>query len=553
MWNLLAAYQPGLPWMGTSFMWATQPWSGHYELKSAVHVTAHWTQFTQPGWYYLTNTGATTGGGSGFFAQGGTYATLVEKQDGSGSFSIVMEKIHHDRSKCVRPGLPEYDVAEETVTFVLSGPAATLALSQGKLAYWLSTLKYNGETSTIFEQQPPLAVTAGSTAGTAQVTLTVPVDSVITVSSILSGPTKGLFPDPPAQSDFPIPYSDSFNSYTLHSEPSYFADQAGSWEVLDSGDAAHGLAMRQMVPTTPICWAGDFAPVSVFGEIAWTDVSHSIDFNIDAQSTNGAAASIGARVTGTTRSHGVFVSVSLDGSWTLWYDLGKNESAASGTLPVSVKKGEWHTLALTVTGTTATAQLDSHLLFSNIDIGACNCPNGWTAVGTGWSYEFVWFDNYNIASATNNGVTCAKAAAGQSAVLEGASTEHDLNFRYSYSTSSGQISLLSDPSLCLGVEGTDPGSGYPNVALVTCASGDDGQHWTLQLNATTTQMVNGFKSMGYCLDITNGNTGSGSNAELYDCNGGDNQKFVMDEDGRIINTGYTEPKKAVGACDPIAQ
>jgi galactosylceramidase len=553
MGNLLAAYQPGLPWMGTSFMWATQPWSGHYELKSAVHVTAHWTQFTQPGWFYLANTGATTGGGSGFFAQGGTYATLVEKQDGSGAFSIVMEKIHHDRSKCVRPSLPEYDVAEEDVTFVLSGPAATLALSQGKLAYWLSTLRYNGVDSTVFEQQTPLTVTKGSADGTAQVTLTVPVDSIITVSSILTGPSKGLFPDPPAQTDFPIPYTDDFNAYPLHSEPSYFADQAGSWEVLDSGDASHGLAMRQMVPSKPICWAGDFAPVSVFGEIAWTDVSHSIDFNVDAQSSQGAAASLGARVTGTTRSHGVFVSVSTSNTWSLWYDLGQNKTALSGTTPVAIKPGDWHTLSLTVKGTAASATLDGIALFTNADISACDCPHGWTAVGTGWSYEYVWFDNYNIASATNNGVTCAKAAAGQCAVLEGASTEHDLNFRYSYDTTTSQVSLLSDPTLCLGVQGTDPNSGYPNVGLVACAGGDDGQQWSLQLNATTTQMASQYKGMGYCLDITNSATNSGANAELYTCNGGDNQKFVMDEDGRIINTGFTEPKKAVGACDPIAQ
>ena len=53
------------------------------------------------------------------------------------------------------------------------------------------------------------------------------------------------------------------------------------------------------------------------------------------------------------------------------------------------------------------------------------------------------------------------------------------------------------------------------------------------------------------MDVTNQASSAGSNVELYECNGGDNQKFVLDEDGRIVNTGYVEPKKAVGACNAI--
>ncbi|KAA0170822.1 hypothetical protein FNF27_06517 [Cafeteria roenbergensis] len=547
MWNLLASYYPGLPWMGTSFMWATQPWSGHYQVKSAVYVTAHWTQFTRPGWSYLA---VDSTGGSGFFAKGGTYASLVENADGTGHFSVVMEKIHHDRSKCVRPGLPEYSVEQESVTFRLTGPAAATAAAQGKLALWTSVLRYNGQESTLFEQQAPIPV-ARAPDGSVNFTVTVPVDGVITVSTMLTGPAKGGVAMPPSAAPFPVPYSDDFNDYPLHSEPSYFADQAGSWEVLDSRDPAHGLAMRQMVPQKPICWAGDYAPVSVFGETTWTDVNHSVDFMIDPESSATAAASIGARVTGTTRPNGVFVSVGLDGTWTAYYNLGDGKSAAQGKLPVDVKPSQWHNLALAITGSRASAWLDGIALFENMDVSTCNCPSGWTAVGTGWTYEFVWFDNYAVNSATNAGVLCAPAASGQSAILEGTSTAFDANFRYRYSFQQGSLTLISNPSLCLGVSGKDPSSGYPNVALVACDPQDASQAWDLQLNSTTTQFVNGFENKGYCMDVTGQASWAGANVELYECNGGDNQKFVLDEDGRIVNTGYVEPKKAVGACSAI--
>ncbi len=44
-----------------------------------------------------------------------------------------------------------------------------------------------------------------------------------------------------------MPYSDDFEGYAVSSEAAYFSDQAGSWEIVASGEPGHGMVMRQTV------------------------------------------------------------------------------------------------------------------------------------------------------------------------------------------------------------------------------------------------------------------------------------------------------------------
>ena len=79
-------------------MTANQPWSGHYDVTTPLWIVAHTTQFSQPGWRYLSSSGELEHGGS-----------LVAMTDGS-NLTVVMETMSHDASVCIRPPLPGYEV-----------------------------------------------------------------------------------------------------------------------------------------------------------------------------------------------------------------------------------------------------------------------------------------------------------------------------------------------------------------------------------------------------------------------------------------------------------
>ena len=46
-WNLIAAYYPDLPYGGDGLMWAENPWSGNYQIKSPIWISAHTTQVSK--------------------------------------------------------------------------------------------------------------------------------------------------------------------------------------------------------------------------------------------------------------------------------------------------------------------------------------------------------------------------------------------------------------------------------------------------------------------------------------------------------------------------
>lgn len=93
-------------------MTANEPWSGHYELTTPLWITAHTTQFTQPGWKYLKTVG--------HLKSGGSYVAL---SDGKGSLTIIIETMTHNHSICLYDGksLPPYTVEDQTASFVLGG------------------------------------------------------------------------------------------------------------------------------------------------------------------------------------------------------------------------------------------------------------------------------------------------------------------------------------------------------------------------------------------------------------------------------------------------
>ncbi|KAL5460123.1 hypothetical protein EMCRGX_G033550 [Ephydatia muelleri] len=371
-WNLIASYYNGLPFFQEGLMTAIEPWSGHYEVMGPVWISAHTTQFTEPGYNYLK-----IGSGAGHLVSGGSYVTFISPD--SKDFTIVIETMTHDHSICIRPSLPPYNVQPQSAKFQLKGSLANIKI----LNMWVSHLYYNGTPSQYFIKASLVQVSSTGT-----FTLNIGVDTVITLST-LTGQQKGSFSSIPSSEQFPSPYMDNFDGYPLFSEANYFADQAGVFEIISASDPQHKQALRQVVPTRPITWCNDpDQPITIIGNISWVDVLVGVDVLLEPNSTSAfVAARISAGGCGVGGASGIFFWISVQGTWELTSDIAGKVLLGSGSY--NFLANQWYSLEIIVQGNTAQLEVDRHVVGSvQTDLSA-----GYVGLGAG-GYYGVQFDNF---------------------------------------------------------------------------------------------------------------------------------------------------------------
>lgn len=374
-WNLVASYYQNLPFGRDGLMTAQEPWSGNYVVESPIWITAHTTQFTQPGWKYLQTVGHLTHGGS--------YVALTDQK---GNLTIVIETMTHDHSVCIRPPLPPYNVTAQTATFSLMGSFASLS----ELQLWNSKFDFKTKKPVFFQKLAPIKVSNGS------FTLDLDVDEVYTVTTITTG-LKGSYPEPPPSSPFPKTYKDDFNvKNPSFSEAPDFADQTGVFEyfmnLTDPGP--HAYTLRQVVTQRPITWVADAdQTVSVIGDYNWQNMTVSCDVFMEKENSGGVF--VAARVEkggGSVRNaRGIFLWVLADGTYRVTSDLSGLSVLAEGLS--GTRANTWNTLTLTVKGNCVSGELNGYLLWKNtVDLVP---KNGWAAIGTS-SFELAQFDNFAV-------------------------------------------------------------------------------------------------------------------------------------------------------------
>lgn len=375
-WNLVASYYDNLPFARDGLMTANEPWSGNYVVESPIWITAHTTQFTEPGWRYLQTVG--------HFKNGGSYVALT---DGNGNLTIITETMTRDHSMCIRPPLPFYNVLAQNVTFNFKGSFAAIS----ELQVWYSKFDFVTNKTLLFRNLKPIKVNEGS------FSIEFDVDEVYTFTTLRNG-QKGSYPDPPPSASFPKSYKDNFDvlEHPHFSEAPNFADQTGVFEYFTNltDPGPHVFTLRQVVTQRPVTWVADAdQTISVIGDYKWRDLTVSCDVYMENGYNDGVFIAVrvdkGGGVVRATR--GIFFWVYSYGTYQVTNDLRGTTVLAEGFS--GTRANVWYTLTLTVNGTHGSAEVNGYPLWKNEVL--LMPENGWAAIGTS-SFQPAQFDNFAI-------------------------------------------------------------------------------------------------------------------------------------------------------------
>lgn len=397
-WSLIWSVYPqvdvfeGDGW-GPGLMYAWQPWAGAYTVNPTVWASAHTTQFTQVGWRML----AVSTTGSGLLPAGGTYVTYVSNASdalGALDFALVLETA--SAPGCAHCSFVPQEVRPQTLVVALRGGLERHAA----LAVWMSNA------SVQFVQLPDVPVQAGS------FQLTLQPDAIYTVAST-RGQAKGSAAPPPPPAPFPAAYADDFESTPAEQEGRFWADQCGSWQVVEEGAGSANHVLRQRVTQLPGVnqWTVNApVPITVLGDTTWRDTDTAVRVRLLGAAAaaqrrhdgvldgvlDGSCPSVAicARVSYIGQGiypQGVCLNVSASGQWQL---LENTAVLAAGS--VALDPHAWVALNLTLAGTHVTAAIDQQRVVQTTASGA---RGGMVALCSSW--DLVDFDDFAV-QATNS-------------------------------------------------------------------------------------------------------------------------------------------------------
>lgn len=256
-WSPLWAVYAVLEDQTSGLISAMEPWSGHWDGCAACWPGAQWSQFTSPGWNFLS----VASNSSGFLPGNGTYVTLVPPAGPSAGMTLILETFSQT-GRCQTDSVAD----SQTITFTLAGglpgPGTSLFL-------WSTN-----ETSQ-FIALPNVVVDANG-----QFTITIPAETMLTVTTV-SGGRKGTPAAPiPPSADFPLPYADDFSGYVYDAMARFFSDQFGSFAVRNG-------QLAQVSPMSPGAdeWSRSTDPFTIIGGLNWLNVTAAVTVAIPTSQT----------------------------------------------------------------------------------------------------------------------------------------------------------------------------------------------------------------------------------------------------------------------------
>lgn len=498
-WPLIAALYPNLYYSAAGMSVANQPWSGHYDIGKTSWISAHTSQFTQPGWRYLDSASGYLGGSN----TNGSYVSL--RSASNANYTSVIETMDA--------------AAAQTATFTITG-----GLSTGQVHVWATNVKSDNPAHW-FSRQPDITPSGGS------YTLTLQPGYVYTVTTTLPAGPKGTATSP-AAAPLNLPYADGFNTPATTNSPKYFSDMNGAFQAATCGAGRTGTCLRQMTPMSPIRWTDEVysAPYTIMGDGTWSNYTVSVDTLLEQAGTVELLGRVMRQHQNNNGLNAYHLRVADTGAWSIIKTDLKwaTTTLASGTT-TALGTNRWHTLALSMQGNTITARIDG------VQVGTTNdtsFPMGQVGLGI-TSYKHAQFDNLTITPGTDPMARTGRIASGVSGKCVNVgrtrlvnSTEngnpvqiHDCNTRSSQIWAWANGTLVVE-GMCMDVTGQQTANLTP-VAVWECNGGTN-QKWAPQPDGT----LKGVQS-GRCLDIPGWNTTNGTQLIIYDCHTGANQRWTL--------------------------
>ncbi len=345
---LLTAMPPGLPFEDGGLVYANQPWSGAYSVSLQTWATAQTTQFTQPGWSYVR-------GGGGLLGDSGSYVTYMSP--GRRAWSMVAENTGSAAGRVITP---------QRITMKVTG-----GLKARIIRVWATNLE-SADPSQWFVEEPSIRPSHH------RFNYVIPPGYVVTFTTT-SGQSKagGLPPTVPPPSALPLPYHNSLTRNDGSDEAPFLATLDGAFGLDPCLGGLRGQCLQQLTPQTPVLWhsTGLDYPYAIIGDPSWANYTVSVQVLLTQQS--GTAGVIG-RFSLRAHSHpassiglfnGYMLDVGADGAWALYRNSVSSPTRtvlASGHGP-ALSPGTWHTLSLSMNGSSITASIDGNLVGSATD------------------------------------------------------------------------------------------------------------------------------------------------------------------------------------------
>ena len=352
IWSPITSYYDILAAPNSGLMYANTPWSGHYDVQSTIWVTAHTTQFAQPGWQYLDSS-------SGYLPGKGTYVALMSPDHKS--WSMVLETIDAKQP--------------QTVNFSITG-----GLSDGAVHIWETNSRKTFEH--VAEVKPEHGYFS----------FTFEPGSLYSLTTT-TGQGKGNA-QPPIKQPFPMPYSDNFESTPLSRAPKYLSDQDGAFEVHPCTGRS-GRCLEQVITKKPIPWGPLPDPFTLAGDVDWRDYGVAVDVHFNSE----ASATVMGRIDSADVFQdgkepwpsGYILRLEPDGNWMLLCTKYKQPARTLASGSIRIDRNQWHRLELRFHGKQIIASLDGPRLAATED---STHSHGMFALGTEWNY--IQFDNLQV-------------------------------------------------------------------------------------------------------------------------------------------------------------